>query len=580
MQFKKVYLLILITSILSSPLISMESPEKERRNSTIQPPAAAAGYLNPEQCIQEHNDTTCSQNQSPTSPEINRLLLNITLATNSIATSLEKLTEPKSDDRPIYHSSQIPDITKELQDALIAGCPKKLHELLNNIEFAQRSTTAPEIKQQLLSNIPNLILFVGPPGVGKTSMGIAIANHLGWRLAFKEAGALCNKYKNSGIEGIDNLFKDALTTNHPYVIILDELKSLTDKHNNKGDFDANVVEYLWQTFDKCIGKRIFVIATTNDASKVPGALKSRFSRDFTFNIELPNDELRLITFTVCLPKTITSENIEISHTVNDTQKKKLVRKTKKFSQRDIVGIVKKAQKAAEARAVETCKKNTSAKFTVIVCFADLENEINAQLPGWRELWGWNTTISKSLPYIMQLIRVGLTGWNIYMQITSQDNQVKSLNYQKQSFEQQQMSLGLSLNQQIDNKEKEQITRFFEVFGRMVKENKYQVTYSDGKNSYEYANADFAIKWFLYGTNEHISDPNETFSKNSYKYTISAAGEKQLQDYATEALKIVDQRKEGSVFRREPLRNSAAAAINDDVKSALFLTQKSSEYDED
>ena len=37
-----------------------------------------------------------------------------------------------------------------------------------------------------------------------------------------------------------------------------------------------------------------------------------------------------------------------------------------------------------------------------------------------------------------------------------------------------------------------------------------------ENSYEYANADFAIKWFLYGTNEHISDPNETFSKNSYK----------------------------------------------------------------
>ena len=200
--------------------------------------------------------------------------------------------------------------------------------IINIIEYLKRVET---------NEIPIRILFVGPPGNGKTTLGQAIAQECNRKIKFIRVSALGDTYQYSRERDLKTLLP-FIQKNPNAVIVLDELDAIKDY----ADEPNRTSQVLQSIIDLCNRNypNVIFIGTTNDQKIIPRALSSRFSQ-YIIEMPNPNFEQRLSIIERCLAK-LTEGQRKITNKLTQTQKQSLAKKTEGFSIRNIEAIFNNA----------------------------------------------------------------------------------------------------------------------------------------------------------------------------------------------------------------------------------------------
>jgi len=221
--------------------------------------------------------------------------------------------------------------------------PQTLDELIGN------DKAKIEIKEviDILSNsqhymdsgadVPKGMIFIGPPGVGKTIFARAIANEVGVPFYVIEGGGLSGLIMGLGVLKLKMLFAK-LRQHDRAILFIDEIESVGARRQADrgfgGQTDMNMtLNTLLTEMDGFHGSRMLVIgATNNDGMLDPALLRAgRMSRRIYFQI--PTEEERELIFRYYLNKVSHDENIEM---------KELVDLTANYSPADIANVVNEA----------------------------------------------------------------------------------------------------------------------------------------------------------------------------------------------------------------------------------------------
>ncbi len=333
-------------------------------------------------------------------------------------------------------------ISDELCTELLNCAPKGINDIVNNISF-------PEIAGD---GTPSGILFVGPPGTGKTNLAKAMAQQSGRGFLPIITGALVDQFQGSGEQNITAVVDFISSLNKPYIILLDETQSVSEGSENKKNSNFGVAVLIWQLMDKHKKEpNLFFVGTTNDEEQIPAPLKRRIN---IFTIPLPDAKTRqqIISFYF---KKYPYKNAEIGKTCDQSCIDWLVGKTKNFAGRDIENLITTAIGKAFSQRVKNgeIKRNSDGSILnstskTVVERKDLEAalpEARASVDGktdwkwWREksAWAWREVI---LPITLFGANAGL---QIYLQNRQLEVQRESMAMQATGLTSQEASLELA-----------------------------------------------------------------------------------------------------------------------------------------
>ena len=133
------------------------------------------------------------------------------------------------------------------------------------------------------------ILFYGPPGCGKTVMGLALAKALGKKVAYVRLDSLFSSYLGQTSINLRKIF-DAVKSGE-YALFLDEFDSIGKKRDDSQEVGElkRIVITLLQNLD-LLPPDILVIAATNHQHLLDPAVWRRF--DVAIAVDEPTSEYR------------------------------------------------------------------------------------------------------------------------------------------------------------------------------------------------------------------------------------------------------------------------------------------------
>lgn len=131
------------------------------------------------------------------------------------------------------------------------------------------------------------LLFVGPPGTGKSATAEAIASELGLPLAIVRLGAVVSSRLGETARNVEAIFE--FCSHGTWVLLFDEVDSFAKERSDSSDHGElkRVVTAFLQLLDAFRGSSL-VIATTNHPKLLDSAVWRRF--DDVFRFGLPDEE--------------------------------------------------------------------------------------------------------------------------------------------------------------------------------------------------------------------------------------------------------------------------------------------------
>lgn len=222
--------------------------------------------------------------------------------------------------------------------------PATLDQLVGNIDAKVEIKEVidmiahPERYQASGADVPRGMLFVGPPGVGKTLFARAIANEIGLPFYVLEGSSISGIFMGLGVLKLKTLFAK-LRKHEKAIVFIDEIDSIGGRRGRDAGFggvmDMNMtLNALLTEMDGFHGSNIiFIGATNNDVTLDPALMRSgRMDRRIYF--QLPNPEERQDLFRYYLNKVACDQSrLDFDE---------LAKMTSGFSPADIAGIVNEA----------------------------------------------------------------------------------------------------------------------------------------------------------------------------------------------------------------------------------------------
>ena len=166
-------------------------------------------------------------------------------------------------------------------------------------------------------DMPKGILLLGVQGGGKSLAAKAVAGLWGLALLRLDIGALYNKFHGETERNLREALKlaDAMS---PCVIWLDEIeKGMAQDGNDNGTSQRLLGTLLtWMAERKT---KVFIVATSNDISKLPPELIRKGRLDEIFFVDLPDSEVRKDIFIIHINKrNMLANEFDVSKLANAT----------------------------------------------------------------------------------------------------------------------------------------------------------------------------------------------------------------------------------------------------------------------
>lgn len=243
-------------------------------------------------------------------PEIPLQSGNITISTNEKASVFDS-------------TSAKPNIAKGNGFKDVAGMDDLKAQLKSDVIDILKKK---DIARSLGINIPNGILFYGPPGCGKTFFARKLAEEVGCNFIEIHCSDIASPYIHGGQTKIGEIFKEA-RQNAPTILFLDEIDALIasrDVQNNVSE-SGEVNEFLVQLNNS--GKNdVLVIGATNKPDRIDKAALRSGRLEFQYYVTLPDEKTRKEQFQIAFKK------YHVDFGINADI---LAKKTERFSSADI-----------------------------------------------------------------------------------------------------------------------------------------------------------------------------------------------------------------------------------------------------
>jgi ATP-dependent metalloprotease FtsH len=217
-------------------------------------------------------------------------------------------------------------------DELIGNTQAKLEirEVVDMLAYPERYAASGAV-------VPKGMLFVGPPGVGKTLFARAIANEVGVPFYVIEGSSLSGLIMGLGVLKLKTLFKK-LRKHDKCILFIDEIDSIGARRQSDRGFggvaDMNMtLNTLLTQMDGFQGSNIIVIGATNNDGILDPALMRAGRMDRRIYFQLPAPEERQDLFRYYLGKVACEVNIDLDD---------LAKLTTNYSPAEIANVVNEA----------------------------------------------------------------------------------------------------------------------------------------------------------------------------------------------------------------------------------------------
>lgn len=187
------------------------------------------------------------------------------------------------------------------------------------------------------AEVPKGMLFVGPPGVGKTLFARAMANEIGIPFYVVEGSSLSGLIMGLGVLKLKTLFAK-LRKHDKAILFIDEIDSIGSRRQGDKGFggvaDMNMtLNTLLTEMDGFKSCNVMVIGATNNDGILDPALMRAGRMDRKIYFQLPQPEERQEIFRYYLNKVSCGDNINYSE---------LAKLTQNFSPAEIASVVNEA----------------------------------------------------------------------------------------------------------------------------------------------------------------------------------------------------------------------------------------------
>ncbi len=198
--------------------------------------------------------------------------------------------------------------------------PKTLAELVGNAQAKQEIREVidmivhPDHYAASGAEVPKGMLFVGPPGVGKTLFARAIANEIGIPFYVVEASGLSGLIMGLGVLKLKTLFRK-LRKHERAILFIDEIDSIGGRRTGDrgfgGQTDMNMtLNTLLTEMDGFSGNNVLVIGATNNDSILDPALMRAGRMDRRIYFQLPDPAERKQLFQYYLSRVLCDDKID------------------------------------------------------------------------------------------------------------------------------------------------------------------------------------------------------------------------------------------------------------------------------
>ncbi len=170
------------------------------------------------------------------------------------------------------------------QNVVCAGYPSILRQAFS--EHHQYKGVSSQV-----AKLDHFYLLHGYPGVGKSSAGKLFAMILKSPSIIINCESIQTKWQASAIENIDRLLAPILKCKDPWVVVLEELDSLTQFNNNCSQTRVNALTKLQSLMDNNKNPNLTIIATTNYQKYLSDSVITRIGCG-CIEIPLPNLDAR------------------------------------------------------------------------------------------------------------------------------------------------------------------------------------------------------------------------------------------------------------------------------------------------